>query len=53
MRPYRISRPFESCLEGGVNRQVKTSSTKSRSKLGKTELISKFTQLTLEMRCFK
>jgi hypothetical protein len=32
----------ESCLEG-VNRQVKTFSTKSRSKLGKTELISKFT----------
>jgi hypothetical protein len=41
----------ESCLEGGVNRQVKTFSTKTRSKLGKTELISKFTQLTLEMRC--
>jgi hypothetical protein len=44
----------ESCLEGGgVNRQVKTFSTKTRSKLGKTELISKFTQLTLEMRCSK
>jgi hypothetical protein len=42
----------ESCLEG-VNRQVKTFSTKTRSKLGKTELISKFTQLTLEMRCYK
>jgi hypothetical protein len=36
-----------------VNRQVKTFSTKTRSKLGKTELISKFTQLTLEMRCSK
>jgi hypothetical protein len=36
---------------GGVNRQVKTFSTKTRSKLGKTKLISKFTQLTLEMRC--
>jgi hypothetical protein len=33
---------YESCLEG-VNRQVKTFSTKTRSKLGKTELISKFT----------
>jgi hypothetical protein len=37
----------------GVNRQVKTFSTKTRSKLGKTELISKFTRLTLEMRCSK
>jgi hypothetical protein len=36
---------------GGVNRQVKTFLTKTRSKLGKTELISKFTRLTLEMRC--
>jgi hypothetical protein len=36
-----------------VNKQVKTFSTKTRSKLGKTELISKFTQLTLEMRCSK
>jgi hypothetical protein len=36
-----------------VNRQVKTFSTKTRSKLGKTELILKFTQLTLEMRCSK
>jgi hypothetical protein len=43
---------LESCLEG-VNRQVKTFSTKTRSKLGKTELISKFTQFTLEMRCSK
>jgi hypothetical protein len=38
---------------GGVNRQVKTFSTKTRSKLSKTELILKFTQLTLEMRCSK
>jgi hypothetical protein len=43
----------ESCLEGGVNRKVKTFSTKTISKLGKTELISKFTRLTLEMRCSK
>jgi hypothetical protein len=43
----------ESFQERGVNRQVKTFSTKTRSKLGKTELISKFTQLTLEMRCSK
>jgi hypothetical protein len=48
----RVLFTTESCLEG-VNRQVKTFSTKTRSKLGKTELISKFTQLTLEMRCSK
>jgi hypothetical protein len=47
-----VSSLFESCLDG-VNRQVKTFSTKTRSKLGKTDLISKFTQLTLKMRCSK
>jgi hypothetical protein len=51
--PKRCRQVSESCLEGGVNRQVKTFSTKTRSKLGKTELISKFTRLTLEMRCSK
>jgi hypothetical protein len=43
----------ESCLEGGWIGKLKLFQQKTRSKLSKTKLISKFTQLTLEMRCSK